>query len=240
MAGQRPTNRPSRIENRGERTQWRHNRGNEVRNHVRRHPIRRDFWKSNPNWARWRWNRPYRWATWGAVAAWFPWGWGQPAYYDYGENIYYEGDNVYYGDEIVATSEEYAEQALDLATSVPENIPDDTEWMTLGVFALTQDDQSSGVDPTIFLQLAVNKDGVVAGTVTNTETGKTASIEGMVDQKTQRAAWVISGKTSPIMETGINNLTKDTAPTLLHFADGQTQQWLMVRLEEPENTEGSK
>lgn len=35
------------------------------------------------------------------------------------------------------------------------------------------------------------------------------------------------------METGINNLTQDTAPALVHFAGGQTQQWLMVRLEEP-------
>jgi hypothetical protein len=36
------------------------------------------------------------------------------------------------------------------------------------------------------------------------------------------------------METGIANLTKDTAPVLVHFEDGQTQQWLLVRLEEPE------
>ena len=37
-----------------------------------------------------------------------------------------------------------------------------------------------------------------------------------------------------ILETGISNLTKDTAPALVHFEDGQTQQWLLVRLEEPE------
>jgi hypothetical protein len=35
------------------------------------------------------------------------------------------------------------------------------------------------------------------------------------------------------METGLSNLTQDTAPALIHFDDGQTQQWLMVRLEEP-------
>ena len=38
---------------------------------------------------------------------------------------------------------------------------------------------------------------------------------------------------SELMETGISNLTEDTAPALIHFADGSTQQWLMVRLEEP-------
>jgi hypothetical protein len=41
------------------------------------------------------------------------------------------------------------------------------------------------------------------------------------------------------METGIANLIKDEAPALLHSADGQTQQWLLVRLEEPEEAEGS-
>ena len=56
----------------------------------------------------------------------------------------------------------------------------------------------------------------------------------MVDKKSQRAAFVVSGKTSPILETGIVNLTKDEAPALLHFSDGQSQQWLLVRLEEPE------
>ena len=43
----------------------------------------------------------------------------------------------------------------------------------------------------------------------------------------------MAGKTRPIMETGIVNLTENTAPALVHFEDGQTQQWLMVRLEEP-------
>jgi hypothetical protein len=30
----------------------------------------------------------------------------------------------------------------------------------------------------------------------------------------------------------VANLTQDTAPALVHFADGQTQQWLMVRMPE--------
>lgn len=112
---------------------------------------------------------------------------------------------------------------------------DDTEWMTLGVFAMTQDDgQSTAASPTLYLQLAVSKEGVLAGTIYNSVTDTSKPIEGMVDRKTQRAAWVTSETTSPIMETGISNLTKDEAPALLHFADGRTQQWLLVRLEEPE------
>jgi hypothetical protein len=56
----------------------------------------------------------------------------------------------------------------------------------------------------------------------------------MVDKQTQRAAWTAVGKSRPLMETGIGNLTEDTTPALVHFADGSTQQWLLVRLEKPE------
>jgi|TARA_R110001592_G_scaffold141725_2_gene363545 hypothetical protein len=35
------------------------------------------------------------------------------------------------------------------------------------------------------------------------------------------------------METGLANLTKDTSGALIHIENGETQQWLMVRVEEP-------
>ena len=68
---------------------------------------------------------------------------------------------------------------------------------------------------------------------------KTQSVVGMIDQKSQRTAWTIEGQQWPIMETGLSNLTEDTAAALVHFEDGQTQQWLLVRLEEPKEGEGS-
>jgi hypothetical protein len=37
----------------------------------------------------------------------------------------------------------------------------------------------------------------------------------------------------PIVETGLSSLTQDNFPVLVHFANGETQQWLLVRLEEP-------
>lgn len=226
-------NRPSQIKNREAHTAWRHNRRDQIRAHASHLPHRLHFWSHNHRWAHWRLRRPYRWATWAAVTSWFPWGWNQPVYYNYGENVYYEGDSVYYGDQVVATSAEYAEQAQSIAASAPEIDDEKTEWMSLGVFALTQDNESSDDEPTIYIQLVISKEGAIAGTVLNTATEETQEIEGMVDKKSQRAAWVVTGKTSPIMETGIINLTKDDAPALLHFADGQTQQWLLVRLEEP-------
>ena len=124
-------------------------------------------------------------------------------------------------------------QAETIIESAPEVAPEQAEWMPLGVFALTQDGQKSGPNPSLFLQLAISKQGVIAGTLRNTATESTQEVEGMVDKQSQRAAWNVKGKTRPIMETSVLNLTEDTAPALVHFADGQTQQWLLVRLEEP-------
>jgi hypothetical protein len=167
------------------------------------------------------------------VTSWFPWGWSQPVYYNYGSNVYYQDDMVYYGTTPVATSADYAYQAEQIATSVPAEPPPADSWMPLGVFAVMPDDNSAGADPTMFLQLAVSKEGVIAGTLQNTVTGTTKNVEGMVDKETQRAAWAEVGQTRPIMETGIGNLTQDTASVLVHYADDTTQQWLLVRMDKP-------
>ena len=157
-------------------------------------------------------------------------------YYNYGSNVYYQDDMVYYGDTPVATAADYANQAQQIATSVPETPPPADSWMPLGVFAVMPDDDAAGADPTMFLQLAVSKDGVIAGTLQNTVSGTTKNVEGMVDKETQRAAWTEVGKTRPIMETGIGNLTQDTTPVLVHYADDTTQQWLLVRMDAPPAT----
>lgn len=226
-------NRPERIENRGERNEVRNERRDEIRDHVHDHPVR-DFWSDHPLWGAWAITRPFRWASWGGVSGWVDYGWSQPYSYSYGENVYYDDGMVYYDDKAVATEEEYADQAEAIAASAPEAPADDTEWMSLGVFALTPDGQESGPDPTLFLQLVISKQGVISGSLNDSATDTTQTIEGMVDMKSQRSAWNVVGKTRPIMETGINNLTQDTAPALVHFADGTTQQWLMVRLDDPQ------
>ena len=140
---------------------------------------------------------------------------------------------MYYGDQQVATAEEYAQQAEVIATSAPEADPAKAEWMPLGVYAATQDGQANGATPTLFMQLAISKEGIIAGTFSNKSTGETQTLEGMADKKSQRVAWTVKGKTRPIVETGVGNLTQDTTPALVHFADGTTQQWLLVRLPDP-------
>ncbi len=230
------SNRPDRIENRQQWQQNRVQRRDEVRNQVQENHPRLDFWSDHPGWASWRITRPYRWATWAAVTGWVAFGWSEPYPYSYGESVYYEDNSVYYGDQAAATVDEYAQQAEAIAASAPALAPDKAEWMPLGVFALTPDGQASGPDPTLFLQLAISKEGIISGTFSNAAINSTQTIEGMADKASQRVAWNAVGKSWPIMETGIVNLTADSAPALVHFADGQTQQWLMVRLEEPQTT----
>src|SRR5262249_8996760 len=157
----------------------------------------------NGNW--------WGWAGWGAISDWIPWGWSEPIYYNYGENVYYADDNVYYGDQVVATVDDYIQQAEAIAESIPPDVqPAAEDWLPLGVFAVTQDTESANAEPTMFLQLAVSKQGIIAGTFQNTASGTTKTIEGMVDKETQRAAWTPEGEARPLMETGLSNLTQDT------------------------------
>lgn len=156
----------------------------------------------------------------------------QPVYYSYGDNLYYEGDSVYYNNEVLCTTDEYAQQAQQIAAAVPADTPQDVDWLPLGVFALVQDSDSAE-DATLFLQLAITKAGIIAGTFQNTATDDAFEVEGTIDKESQRAAWGPVGKSWPIMETGVYNLSESEASALLHFDDGQTQQWTMLRLDEP-------
>ncbi len=82
----------------------------------------------------------------GALTGWFGWGDGYSEVpYAYGDNVYYSNDQVYYGDQPVATAEDYANQAAAIADSAPENLnPQASEWLPLGVFAVTQDREATG------------------------------------------------------------------------------------------------
>ena len=180
----------------------------------------------------------WSWAGYNAVSALMPWNWGAGRYYDYGAggSSYYNGSTVMVGDEAVPV-DEYAQQAQDLALSVPEENAEASDaagedWLPLGVFAVAEEGEAAET-PTMFLQLAIRNDGVIAGTFQNKATGETAAVEGMVDQESQRAAWTFAGRTSPIVETGIQNLTMNETQVLVHFAD-HTATYLMVRVENPD------
>lgn len=227
-------NRPNNINN--IRNRW---------TNVDNRPFDNNWWgrypATLPGWG-WQagWNRyPGYWgwraASWAAFGTWFPWRWTQPVVYDYGTNVVYQNDSVYVDGQQYATAEQYYQQADTIAQSIPEDAqPDKVEWLPLGVFAVAEQD---GVDAGMLVQLAVSKEGILAGTFYNDTTDAGRPLEGMVDRETQRAAWKFAdGKNAEIvMETGINNLTKDESTALVHFGTQQTQTWLMVRLPEPES-----
>jgi hypothetical protein len=222
----------------------RHGQGVAVRRNVNTRYAGRRGWYSPgwyakyPNaWRAARWTTAAVWtaATWNALTGW--WGYpatyvSQPVYYDYGNTIVYEGDTVYDGGEVIATADEYYEQATEIAEAGDAEASEDEEWKSLGVWAMVQGDQTESNN---ILQLAVNKDGIIRGNHYNALTDTTDSIQGSVDKKTQRAAWTIGDNEKVISETGIYNLTKEETEMLVHYGSDKTEQWTLVRLEEPES-----
>jgi hypothetical protein len=157
----------------------------------------------------------YGYTDWANAYRYCGYGYSEPAYYDYGSNVVYEGDTVYVNGSSAGT------QAL---------ASKDDDWLSLGVFAMTQGEQSTCND---VFQLAVNKSGVVRGNYYNALGNITLTVSGSVDQRTQRAAWTIGDRKEPVFEAGFANLTKSETTMLVHFGNERTQQWNLVRLEQP-------
>ena len=155
----------------------------------------------------------------------------EPVYYDYGSNVVYEGDTVYVNGESVGTQEQYAQQAITIAdTGKQAEASKEEEWLPLGVFAMVQGERTDSND---LFQLAVNKAGTIRGNFYNALTDTTLPVYGSVDKKTQRAAWTVGDRKEPIYEAGFANLTKSETTMLVHFGKDRTQQWTLIRVEQP-------
>jgi len=98
------------------------------------------------------------------------------------------------------------------------------------VWALAPEEKG---DAYMFFQLSIDKNGVVTGAYQNVLSGEKSPISGQVDKQTQRVAWKI-GTGNTVVETGLQNLTQDVASCLVHFGEGKTQTWLLVRQKQPE------
>ncbi len=195
---------------------------------------------SNPWW----WWVPVAWGTLATIV-----NAAEPVYYDHGVTVIYEGDKVYQNGVPPQPAEQYREQAINLVVNVeqpPPPAPPPTasaaaaapapsqpasDWMPLGVWALTQEEKG---DATMFFQISVNKEGIISGGYQNVVTGESKPIAGSVDKQSQRAAWRIGDNNNTVFETGLFNLTKDVTTVAMHFGKEQTQTWLMVRLPAPQ------
>jgi len=153
----------------------------------------------------------------------------QPVTYDYGNTVTYENNTVYYGDQPVATTEEYFNQATAIAAEGAE--AENEEWLPLGVYAVTSGEQTK-TDKV--LQLAVNKEGVIRGNFHDQVLDQVVQVEGSVDKATQRVALRPSGKPAPVVEAGLWNLTQDSLKVLVHFEKDRAEERTLIRLQQPE------
>ncbi|MFH1301255.1 MAG: hypothetical protein ABIK07_09350 [Planctomycetota bacterium] len=142
---------------------------------------------------------------------------------------YSVSDGYVYNDGVqVAPVTVYETQATQIADSVPP--PDDaSEWMSVGVFAIMPEG-TEDVDVTV--QLAVGKNGAVAGTYYKKEGNITLPLKGAVDEKNQRVAWKVGDEDPITMETGLDSLTKDQSKVIIYFSGGVSETWNMQRIDQ--------
>ena len=135
---------------------------------------------------------------------------------------------------MTASAEEYAQQATTLAESAREAKSNkDEEWLPLGVFAMVQREEETSNH---IFQLAVNKQNVIRGNYYDAVTDSTALVHGSVDPKTQRAAWTVGDRKTPVFEAGVANLTKDETTMVVHYGKDRSRQFTLIRIEDPEKT----
>jgi len=230
------------------------NWGNSVRNNWHGYQnhgnwFHNDWWNSHAHpWGGWHYSNAfnrypwsYWWRTpaWGALSSWFTWNapaavWAQPVYYDYGPggNVVYQDNQVFIGGQDVGSADDFAQSAFALATVPPpptEEVAAQADWMPLGTFAMSSSENDT--QPQRVLQLAVDKNGVISGTLYSPQNDQTVTIQGQVDKETQRVAFRFGESEDVVAETGLYNLTQNEVPLLVHFGPTRVENYLLVRLD---------
>lgn len=167
------------------------------------------YWDGRVDW--------WRGAGWGRVHRWLGW---RPTIYPV---YYYNGTPMLINFQV---ENNYIQDRVD----VPD--VEEGEWLPLGVYVVSQD-SSSQAQGNIFLQLAIDRDGDLAGTYYNSTTDESHAVEGFIDSKTQLAYWrQVNNVAAPLMSTGLYNLTQDVADVQLTFPSGSVQVLSLIRLQE--------
>ena len=181
-----------------------------------------------PNLAQGAWG----WTTWSVLGPWLGYANTPPIFYNYGDNFVYDGGSVYMAGESLGSVADYYGQTGKLAAGGPEPDAAATDWMPLGVFGLARLGQPN---PTLVFQLAVNEAGALRGNCSQPDETFRGVVKGAVDKDKQRVVWTVGDDQQTVYETGLYNLTKDEAPALVHRAADKTEQWLLVRIKQPED-----
>ena len=173
-----------------------------------------------------------------------------PVPYYYGSNIVYIEDTVYVNNVPYVSSNEYYQQAQNIAkagavpAAQPEAVADAQkeadknpvdEWLPMGTFVVVADGKQK--ESKRILQIATNKQGQVRGNFINQEADTVTELYGAVDPQTQRVAFKAKGNESLIAECGLWNLTQDTVPMLVHLDKNRTEERTLIRLADDKSTE---
>lgn len=206
-----------------------------------------NYWGYRP-WGYW-WGSP----GWGGVCSWYGGyggygNWGTPYYYDYGVggNVVYSGGNVIVDGQNVGTAADYAQSAAALAAIDPNEVPSQNtaDWLGLGTFAIVVatdgDKPADELEPSRFIQLAIDKNGFVSGTLYNKTSDKIFALSGRVDKETQRIAFSVDDNKDIVFETGLYNLTQDQTPVLVHLGPDKNETFVFVRLKQPDVEKGTE
>lgn len=167
--------------------------------------------------------------AWSDLAAWGGYA-SAPVAYNYGSNVVYDDAGVSVQGTNVGSAEDYAAQASSLADQgATASVGNDDQWRPLGVYALARKEDTN---PSTFVSLAIDKEGLLRGTYYDAVSDTTQNVVGKVDKKTQRAAWTIADKKTPVYEAGLSNLTQKQTTILMHLANGKVEQMLLVRVDD--------
>jgi len=82
------------------------------------------------------------------------------------------------------------------------------------------------------MSLAIDKQGLIRGTYYDAVSDTTTNMAGKVDKESQKAAWTIGDKKTPVYEAGLANLTKQQTTILVHRDGGKVEQMLLVRVDD--------
>jgi hypothetical protein len=202
------------------------------------------WYASHPN--AWHVAHPHAdmWAAvaWPALAGWVG---VTGAYVPYGYDAVYESNTYYINDEGMPVAEEsemmveqFNEDPAELAaqgqSGQAPSTNDPNQWLPLGVFTITAPEAKTM--PSRLFQFAINKNGQLAGSYYDTFSGQTMPIQGAVNKNTQHVAWTIGSHKQTVMETSLGSFTQNHSGVTVYSTNGPTEQWMMVRLEQPNKT----
>ena len=154
----------------------------------------------------------------------------------------YTSNGTYANGKQLVINDEYSKQARELAAAGAQMLQqkiatqqaDKLEWLLLGVYALCNSEDG---DPTMFLQLAISREGIVAGPFANTTNNENLSVQGGANRESTRLAVTIGDVDDVVIETGLYNLTEEQTSALIHYQNGTRENWLLVKMPDPQGNQ---